>query len=179
MLAKDQEQYSIMREFSRIDAVIPLGVSLVSAERKATVKSKLSGNIDLVDRRMLPDLDNKALQDWLIILNSKTDTIINMLSFQREGFGLLPFTTVNISAGGLSFTSSQRYDKNDLLEIKMLLPLIPPVALYIYGEVVTADKSGENYSMAVKFLPMDDNIQDLIVQFVFKQQREILRERRK
>lgn len=179
MLVRDHEHYSKMREFSRVDAVIPFGVSLIPAERRAAVKSKLSGNMDLVDMRMLPDMDNKALQEWLIMLNSKLDTIINMLSFQREGFGLLTFTTVNISGGGLSFTSSQRYNKDDLIEMKMLLPLMPPVALYIYGDVVSINKSGESYVMAVKFLAMDDNIQDLIVQFVFKQQREILREKRK
>ncbi|TAN44861.1 MAG: PilZ domain-containing protein [Nitrospirae bacterium] len=179
MLSRDDEQYTRMREFSRVDAAIPFGVSVVPAERRAALKSKLSGNMDLVDMRMLPDLDNKALHDWLIMLNSKLDTIINMLSFQREGFGMLPFTTVNISGGGLSFTSAQRYNRGDLIEMKMLLPLMPPVALYVYGEIVSIEKSGESYAMAVKFLAMDDNIQDLIVQFVFKQQREILRERRK
>lgn len=175
----EQEQLAGLREFSRVDAVIPLAVSLVPVEERDKVKSHVSGQIDMVEFQTLPEVEDKVLNDWLKMLNAKLDAVINMLTFQREGFSSLPFARVNISGGGLSFTSKQWYNREDVLELKMLVPLMPPVALYLYSEVVKSEKLDNAYSIAVKFLQMDEQIQDLIVRFVFKRQRDFLREKRR
>lgn len=176
---KEEDKYANMREFSRVDAHIPLDARLVPANERNNIRAKISGDAILAEFRTLPDLQDKALADWVKMLNTKLDAIINMLVFQREGFSSLPFRHVNISGGGMSFASKDKYNPGDILEIKMMLPVMPPVALYVYGEVVNVETQVGGYATAVKFIVMDEEIRDEIVKFVFKRQRDILREKRR
>lgn len=176
---KEDERYGKMREFSRVDAYIPFEARIVLPENWPNIRAKITGETVLAGFQSLPEIEDKQLSDWMNMLNTKLDTIINLLTFQRDGFCSLPFSRVNISGGGMSFSSRENYKTGDILEFKIMLPMLPPVALYIYGEVVTVEKQIENYHVAVKFIAMDDEIRDEIVKFVFKTQREILREKRR
>jgi len=53
------------------------------------------------------------------------------------------------------------------------------VALYVYGEVVAADRRNDGYEIGLKFVAMDDEIRDEICRFVFERERQILREKRR
>jgi c-di-GMP-binding flagellar brake protein YcgR len=86
---------------------------------------------------------------------------------------------VNISGGGMSFSAKENYKPGNILELKMLLPLLPPVALYLYGEVVKTQSQPEGPLIFVKFIAIDEEIRDELVKFVFKRQRDILREKRR
>jgi hypothetical protein len=179
MQRKEDDRFMKMREFSRVDAHIPFEVHLVPTDERHNIRSKISGETVLSEFQTLTDLEDKLLSDWLKMLNAKLDSIINMLTFQRDGFSSLPFVKVNISGGGLNFSSPDKHNIGDVLEIKMMLPMLPPVALYIYGEVVKVEKQINSFNTAVKFIAMDEEIRDEIVKFVFKKQREILREKRR
>ncbi|MBI5214020.1 MAG: PilZ domain-containing protein, partial [Nitrospirae bacterium] len=152
---------------------------LLPPEERKGIRSKITGESILAEFQTLTDLEDKLLSDWLKMLNAKLDAIINMITFQREGFGSLPFMQVNISGGGLNFSSADRYSPGDIIEMKMMLPMIPPVAMYIYGEVVKVEKQVNGNNIAVKFIEMDEEIRDEIVKFVFRRQREMLREKRR
>ncbi len=176
---REDEQYSKMRGFSRVDAHIPFEVRLVPAEERGTIKARTVGDMPLIDPRVLPELQDKVLGEWIKMLNSKLDAIINKLSSQREGFGTLPLAHVNISGGGLGFFSKDRYNTGDIIEAKLILPMMPPVALFVYCELVKVEQTAKGYIIATKFVAMDEDITDEIVKFVFKRQREILREQRR
>ncbi|MGO9014709.1 MAG: PilZ domain-containing protein [Dissulfurispiraceae bacterium] len=175
----EDEQYSKMRGFSRVDAHIPFEVRLVPKAERGTIKSRTLGDMPLVDTRVLPELQDKVLGEWIRMLNSKLDDIIIKLSSQKEGFGTLPLTHVNISGGGLGFFSKERYSLGDIVEAKVILPMMPPVALFLYCEVVKVDETPKGYMIATKFVALDEEITDEVVKFVFKRQREILREQRR
>jgi len=176
---REDEEYSKMRGFSRVDAHIPFQVRVVPAEERGTVKARTLGDMPLVDPRVLPELQDKVLGEWVKMLNSKLDAIINRLSSQREGFDTLPYAHVNISGGGLGFFSEHRYNSGDIIEAKLVLPMMPPVALFVYCEVVMVEQTAKGYMIATKFVDMDEEITDEIVKFVFKRQREIMREQRR
>ncbi len=175
----EDEQYSKMRGFSRVDAHIPFEVRRVPEAERATIKARTLGDMALVDSRVMPELQDKVLGEWLRMLNSKLDDIIMKLGSQKEGFGTLALAHVNISGGGLGFFSKDRYSLGDIIEAKLILPLMPPVALFLYGEVVKVDQTPKGYMIATQFLAMEEEITDEIVKFVFKRQREILREQRR
>ncbi len=174
-----EERYLKLREFSRVDAQVPLEVRLVPPEERSTIRSKISGEtvIPVMDR--LPDIEDTVLADWLRVINAKLDAIINLLSLQREGFCALSYRTINISGGGMSFTWTDPFAIGDIIEIKTMFPLLPPVAIHMYGEVVKSEPVAEGTLIGVKFVAMDEEIRDEIVKFVFKRQREILREKRR
>lgn len=174
-----EEQFSKLREFSRVDAYLPLQIRLVAAEERETIRARVSGHAGSMETRDLPDLQDKLLNDWIKLLNSKLDAIVNMLVLQREGFSSMPVTRVNISGGGLGFLSKDRYAGGNIIEAKLVLPVMPPVALFVYGEVVKVDMLKNTYWVATKFVAMDEDVRDEVVKYVFRRQREMLREQRR
>jgi len=170
---------SNLREFSRVDAVIPLEVRLVPPEEHRNLRSFIVGEATLPEYQTPPEVEDIILAEWLKMLNAKLDAIIGALSETHEKITVASQKMVNISGGGLSFGSADKYQVGDILEMKLMLPLIPSYTLYVYGEVVTGRvENGLNHT-AVKFITIDDEIRDHIVKFVFKTQRDIIRKKRK
>jgi len=178
-MMQEDEQYSKMRGFSRVDAYIPFEVRLVPIEERGTIKARTLGDMPLVDPRVLPELQDKVLGEWVKMLNLKLDAIINKLSSQKEGFGALPLAHINLSGGGIGFFSKEVYRLGDIIEARLVLPMMPPISLFVYGEVVKVDQTTKGFMIATKFIAMEEDIADEIVKFVFKRQREILREQRR
>lgn len=166
------------REYTRVDAYLPLGLRLVPAEEQGRVKSRISGEVMLADFNQLPPLDNHPQRDRITVLNTKMDQIIRSLLHRSEGFHTLPFKYVTLSGSGMSFSSHQLFSPGDLLEIKTLLTLQKPAALYLYGEVLKVQKQTSGYFTALCFRHMDEGIRDRIIRFAFETEREMLRERR-
>lgn len=172
----DSEEYRGLREFARIDAHIPMEARVVSPHMLDTVSARVLMRIEFAQSLAPPAVDDKALHEWLVMINSKLDALINMLNYQREGFLSLPFVNVNLSGGGMQFLLETACAPGDVLEIKMLLPESPPVPLYLYGEVLTADPDPAGCRVALRFVAMDEEIRDIITRYVFNRQREMLRE---
>ncbi|MCX7724979.1 MAG: PilZ domain-containing protein [Thermodesulfovibrio sp.] len=172
-----EEVYQKMREYSRVDAIVPLGVRLISNEEKQRIKSRISGEISFTHPPVEEPTD-KALAQWIKFINSKLDYLINLWTFRENGFACLPPTEVNISGGGMSFISDVPYNKGDILELKVVLDLPLPVALFLYGEVVKSEKVNNGYRVAVKFINIEEDIRDYIIRFVFHRQRQLIRQKR-
>jgi hypothetical protein len=167
------------REFSRVDAFIPMDVRLLPEEERDGIRSRISRQTFLLEHFIPDDVEDKVLSEWLHMLNAKLDFIMNTLCSNKEEFCALPFRLVNISAGGIRFASKEGYAKGGVLSIRMVLQKQRPVALHLYGEVVKSEKKGENeYDIAVKFVLIDDEVRDELVRYVFERQREILRAER-
>lgn len=167
-----------MREFSRVDACIPLAVRLVSEEEKNRIKSRLSSDLTFLSSRPVDEPVDRALAEWLKMINQKIDFLINLVTMQQQGFSSLPLTQVDISGGGMSFYSEYPYEIGNILELKMILETPAPLALYIYGEVENCAPKDKGYRVGIKFINIDEDVRDNIVKFVFHRQRQILRQKR-
>lgn len=174
-----EESFQTSREYSRVDAHVPFEVRLVPLDERDSMKSRTSSRTSLAETRTLPELADKVLAEWVKALNSKLDAILNMMTLEREGFGSMPLARVNISGGGIGFFSKEKYNVGEIVEVKTILPIMPPVALVIYGEIVKAERLTNNYMIAMKFVATDEEVRDEIVKFVFAKQREMLREKRR
>jgi c-di-GMP-binding flagellar brake protein YcgR len=90
----------------------------------------------------------------------------------------LPVKQVNISGGGMSFFSDTPYNIGDVIELKTVLENLYPVAMYLYGKVLSCEKIDGGYKIAVEFINIDEDIRDYIVRFVFHRQRQIIRQQK-
>jgi len=178
MLNGENKTFQNRREYSRVNAYIPLEFRLVSPQERDKVRSRISGETVLSEFEPLPDTRDESLHESLKILHAKLDTIIRMMTSQHEGFYSLPFRLINISGSGMTFSSEKPFSEGDVLEIKMVFSKFRPVALYVYGEVVKVERQADEYNTAVRFILLDDLIRDEIIGFVFEREREILREKR-
>jgi hypothetical protein len=167
-----------LREYSRVDAQIAIEVRVVPPAERQNIKCYISGDISLPEFEMPPAVSDPALAEWLTLLNSKLDAIANIISQIGEKKTQVSQKKVNISGGGLSFDSTEKYTIGDMLEIKIILPVNVSSTLYIYGEVVDVRARDDHFQTAVRFMTIDDDIREQIVQFVFKTQRDILRHKR-
>jgi hypothetical protein len=167
------------REFSRVDTRVPFEFRLVPQEERINIRCTVSTEPSVIGGP-LPELDDNDLSVWLQTINSKLDTILNYIMFQKEGFLSLKMRPVNISGGGMSFTSDRDFKLEDILEVKMMLHAFQPVALYLYGRVVKAEPAGDdrNFNIAIQFIEIDDDITNTIVRYVFEVQRGQLRKRK-
>ena len=165
-----------LREHCRIDAFIPIEYRVLSEGERINIKSFVSSDSALNEFPMPVDHNDPVLNAWLKMLNAKLDASIGMMSKQVVNASGMTKKKVNISGGGLSFDSYEEYKISDRLEIKMILSVTVPSMLCVYGDVVDVRKSEGAFQIAVKFVAIDDNVRDKIVQFVFKTQRDQMRQ---
>ncbi len=166
------------REYSRVNAHLAFGVRVVPSDERDGLWSKISSQVP-IEIGGMQEVKDEALAEWLGTLNRKLDLVLNMMTQQKEGFSSLPMKQINISGGGISFSSREPYNKGDLLEIKMILPLPVPVSVYVYGEVVVSEQEKDLFEIGLKYAAMDDEIRDEICRFVFHRERQIIREKRR
>jgi hypothetical protein len=167
------------REYFRVNDVLPILVKKV--ESMMGKKSRiLSGHFTaLGTSNQAEDLNdgttNPKLVKMLCEINSKLDLIIEKLFCSEEMMGCPEAKEVCLSASGVSFGYPNELSLGDLIEVKMLLPMHPPVWIVLYGNVtrVTTEGMGE-YNIAVKFNEMEDEVRDLLSYYTIKRQREII-----
>jgi c-di-GMP-binding flagellar brake protein YcgR len=99
-----------------------------------------------------------------------------MFTLQNEGFHSLPFKFITLSGSGLQFSSRQYFNLGSVLEFKMILTLLQPVAIYAYGEVVRMGRQSSGHVINVRFTDVTDAIRDTIIRFIFDRERKILSE---
>lgn len=175
-MPESTEQILNRREYTRVDAYIPLEYRRISDEQHEPLKSRISGEVMLANFNIMPPLENHSQMEYLNILNQKLDTIIQMMALQSEGFHSLSFKFVSLSGSGMQFSSQQFFSLGDILEFKMILTLYEPAAIYVYGEVVRVGRQSSGYFVNVRFTEIADTIQDKIINFIFEMERKMLRE---
>jgi len=166
------------REFSRIATLLPLAVRVVPPEECDLSRAKIFGEAIYSEYSTLPEISDTHLSMWLKTINAKLDAILNILTFSQAGFSSLVSHSVTISASGMAFLLEEDIPVDACVEMKMLLFSLSPVAVQVYGKVLTVKKQDSRYRVAVKFSSMDDHVRDEIVRFVFEKEREILREKK-
>lgn len=170
--------YRSLREFSRVEAFLPVRIRRILGEERQVVRSRIVIESVLTEHPEMPKLEDEKLSTCLQILNSKLDSIIRMLAFPAESHNALDFEMVSISAGGLGLLSGEAYEVGELVEIRMVLPTSPFMILYVYGNVVKCEPVCQKYELGVEFIEIDDDIREHIAKYVFDRQREIIRKKR-
>ncbi|MDX9746045.1 MAG: PilZ domain-containing protein [Syntrophales bacterium] len=166
------------REYSRVYAMLPFASRICSPEEQPLPQAKLFGEPLYSEFSTLPEIGDAHLSVWLKTINTKLDAIMRMIAIYQGGFEALPSKPVTISANGMDFFADADAAVGTLMEVKIILFSLPPVAVQLYGEVRSSVKSGNQHRLALRFLDMDDHIRNEIVRFVFEKEREILRAKR-
>ncbi len=185
------------RNYFRIDDVIPLVAIPVHVDGidndEALTKIMSSKAISMGNISGAPatDADETAIttrydktgsdkvQDELADIKAKLDYIINHFILEKEGLANPEKRYVNISASGIRFVVNHRAKVNDIMEVKLLLPTYPPVAVFAYGEVKRVEELGDDkYEVAIEYVNMSDSVRNEIIQYTLEHQRETIRRHR-
>ena len=110
--------------------------------------------------------------------NQKIDRILDTLeSKNAERYESVGSECVNISGSGIKFIANQSFSIGDIIALRVFLPLVSKTWINILGKVVSITESGsENkYDVTVKFKELSESDREIIIGYVFKRQRELLR----
>ncbi|MHC1726890.1 MAG: PilZ domain-containing protein [Syntrophobacteraceae bacterium] len=177
--SEDDRLYRSLREYSRVDAYLPVQIYRVAPEDRQNVRSHIAFESVLTEHPEMPELDDKVMAECLQILNAKLDTILRMLAFpDKKGRGL-ELEMVNISAGGVSTFTRDPFEPGEMVEIRLMLPSAPFNILYVYGNVVKCEICSEKPLVYIEYTLIDEDIREQIAKYVFERQREILRKKRR
>jgi hypothetical protein len=189
------EHLSNGRSHVRSDVTVLLQYSKVTSKEYEAVTGKAhnldGGDLTAQTFTLQPFMEETAKEEKtqhidpfiinnMIDINLKLNLVITMLSSNREPSILAQSPMeVNLSAGGIAFVTSEKFEKGDILELKILLPVFPIALIRIWGEVVRLTAlSGNNREIGVKFIDIEEESQDKIVHYLFKKERERLRNRK-
>ena len=169
------------RSFFRIDDAFPIKVRKVS--KKPSLSRFLAFYPRPVSQQLTElDTDEEGLLPLLQDINNKLDFLINILTLHDEGLHTEESRAVNISASGVRLEIEEKVEVGDLVELKMLLPLCPPVAILTFGEVVRVKEKKKDgkvlYETALVFTGLTEEVQEEIIHYTLKRQREIIRRQR-
>ena len=116
------------------------------------------------------------LHEEIAEIKAKLDYIINHFIMEKEGLANPEKKVVNISAAGIKFTVNHAVELHDVMELKLLLPTYPPVAVFVHGEVKRVERIEDNkYEIAIEYLNMSDSVRNEIIQYTLSHQRETIR----
>jgi c-di-GMP-binding flagellar brake protein YcgR len=176
----EDAKYRKEREYSRVDAYLPLKVRAIPQKEQNEVRSRSSQDFLGMSFPNLPEIEDPILAGCMRAINAKLDAILNFLKLQDQGMVAPQVLPVNISGSGLRFYNPEPFAQGDLLEICLVLPTQPDTMLYTYGEVIRSEPAPcARHNTCVSFTVIDEDIREKIVKFVFERQRELLRKQRR
>ena len=117
---------------------------------------------------------SEELATFLLEMNRKLDEIVGLLSqdFVKTDFSI-DLEVMEISAAGLKFRTPHTFKPGDPLEIILFLSQAPLRMAGSKGRIL--DKEEDTGLYRLEFLGMRGSDMETIVQFVFKEQREQIR----
>jgi hypothetical protein len=123
---------------------------------------------------------DEELYAYLKVLEKKLDMILELLGRHEDGPGYTSLTThVSISGAGVRFASGEPLNPGERVELRLALPIAPFPKIATLCEVVRVGEPAEDgareWSVAVKFLVMNDYDRDVLINYIFARERERLR----
>ena len=160
------------REYVRTNDVIPVYYELSGAEGEP-VRTAFDWEVmfDEIEPRAE---DNPKLYELLFDINQKLNILLNHMS-EQTGFNMPEAREVNISGGGLRFFSKEAFDAGQRLVLKTFLPVYAHVVKINCEVVRSLPLDGGGFSVAVKYVDMDETTRDKIIKYIFAKQRRVLR----
>lgn len=176
------------REYFRIHDRLLLECRPVTYEESLILEKKFKQEFRFKNYRR-PDLSElsdsppliKDLYIYLEVIEKKLDRVLEMLS-KNEGTGEARYVDMDISAGGMNFSSDTKWDVESYLELRIVLPFLADAGILALGKIVRVEQApgdaNENWEISVSFIAMREEEKDLLINYIFSKERERLRAER-
>jgi hypothetical protein len=175
---------SVERQSSlRVEDVLLIALKKIEdiSRTKARIYSGFYSGIGLsVLEEDLPDETiNPKLWKKLISIDSKLNLILDKLIQTSDGFNQAQNRLVSLTEEDVRILTPDVFDTDDLIEIKMLLPVNSPVWIILYGMVSQFRiLTSEENEVWIQFSEMADDVKQVMGYYLFNRQREIVRKLR-
>jgi hypothetical protein len=171
------------RNYTRVDDVLSVNHKKISSDEYnqfSNTPSMIFQNI-FGESLKIPEFEDvslKMLYDLMYRVSLKMDRILSTLESTRLGkYESTDDTFINISGAGMRFITAPLYAIGDLIALQFMLPLVNQPIINVMGEVVKITESEQEgkCNTSVKFVDISEDDREVIIKYVFKRQRELLR----
>lgn len=165
------------REYSRVNTALPCQARQIEGGNREELQCRVSRGDMILDKSLPPEVEDERLTAWLSMINTKLDYLISRDSPQRTDSLFMDFEPLNVSGSGMMIETAEKFQKGDILEIKMVLQSYPAKVLYLYGDVVRIEENSlhpEVIKVGLKFFNINEEVQNEIIHFDFKGHRPFL-----
>jgi hypothetical protein len=167
----------------RVEDVLLIALTKIEdiSRTKARIYSGFYSGIGLsvLEKDLPDDTINPRLWKKLISIDAKLNLILDKLIQNSDGFNQAQNRHVSSSEEDIRVLTSDGFSAGDFIEIKMLLPVNPPVWIILYGMVSQCGSfSSEENEVWIRFSEMADDVKQIMGYYLFNRQREIVRKLR-
>jgi c-di-GMP-binding flagellar brake protein YcgR len=158
------------------DTVLKVVISKEGAiyEFKAKIINKLYGTIPLLKLMIVSDVEKIQRRNYFRLKSLKTIKIRKIVNLKEKLFDeYFEATMVDISGGGLAFSTQVELEINDSIELSLDLTLN---SINLLGKIVRADKDESKVkknSYGVNFEKISEIERNIIMRFIFEEQRKL------
>lgn len=125
----------------------------------------------------LESKNNQIILKFLLELNNKLDTIIDLIKAKEQNEGFLNVKVLDLSGGGLSFFSKESFNVGDNIYIEgEIVESYHKIPLIAVGEIKTVLKTEKGFICGVNFEVINKDIREEIVKFVFEKDRKVIKD---
>lgn len=180
------------REYFRIKDRLALDVRILSDDEflqlENTIKYSPTQIVDKIfdDMRFLKEsLSNDVGETSLILtylrtIDKKLDILINCLGKNnKEEPHRSSYVEVEISGNGISFRSDLSIQGGDYVELGVVLPRFPYPKITVLGQVLKSENLQDQGTglrqVVAKFIVINEEDRDLLINYIFMKEREHLR----
>jgi len=124
--------------------------------------------------------ENELIYSYLQVINRKLDMILDYLKDSSDEVNFVSrYIKVDISGSGIRFFSDVQMTAGDYVEMKIALPTYPHMKIHTLCRVTRSKSIEENgeklWETALNFLVINDKDRDLLINYIFMREREMLR----
>jgi hypothetical protein len=154
------------RESFRIDDVLPFMLYRL-VEQGPIPSGEVIDDLESLLQSSLSDKDiNPVVRKVLIHFDKKLNLILERLPIDLVKVGPQP---INLGADGMRIKVKKKFDLQEKVNIKLLLPDLPPKEVIVTGTVVRIRPAGVGeYEVALQFNDLSEDARDEIVQHALK-----------
>lgn len=125
----------------------------------------------------LESKNNQIILKFLLELNNKLDTIIDLIKSKEQNEGFLNAKVLDLSGGGLSLFSKESFKEGDNIYIEgEIVESYHKIPLTAVGNIKTVLKTEKGFICGVNFESIDKDIREEIVKFVFEKDRKVIKD---
>ncbi|MBW1666429.1 MAG: PilZ domain-containing protein [Deltaproteobacteria bacterium] len=180
------------RSHVRENFSLKLRFKVISPEEYEAIKASDDRGLGIEKKNLMlcpPEADNSDestvhissnLINFLVNMDEKLDRIVAMLSEdEKDKASLGQGTGEDISGSGMSIITEKSMEPGTIIAVNFVLSRFPMILINSHCEVVWTKPAGGDeglfYKHGVKFLDLDPADREAIISWIFKKQRQSLR----
>lgn len=162
-----------MRISTRINAYVN---RLSSADTRPMYSGQASTYSESAPKNLQGSQIPADLFKFLKEMDSKLNTILSLLSrdYLQDQFEHTCIVT-EISGAGLQFTSKEEFKEGQAVEMAVIVSQMPFRIVGLVGAIQRIEQEKEEKIYVVEYTSIREEDREAIVQFVFQEQRELIR----